>query len=427
MDEEQVGMFVVDYCFFSYYTREERCASSIVMNFIRKQCNEDFLKLIEEVKDSISDSTSIYITDTGGQPEFLRLLPVILSKPAFYFVFFSLAEHLDQEYTVDFTKEGETQTLYQLTQTVKDILSQLLFSLHIPTSRDDEYSKVKSRALLFGTNADHPYKNVDEINDELKEILPLDSNYVTNVESKFKAVVIRVNNMSGTEDEIISIRQYLEELVNDIEPVNIPVCWLIFHLLLRKRFKNTKVCSLEDCEQLAKEYFIAKHHVQDILIYIHENLGTILYYRDIDKNVIVCVPDVLLKIISELVVASIAQITKDKITKISIHKENKISSLSSHGEIHYDFLNSLMSNKEVYGELDPQYVINVLKHLQLITTLTEKDAMTLIFKEVHLYFFLVSFILILIIITILFQLITSVHHYLFHLERTKYHPICFRT
>ena len=346
--------------------KKERRASTIVMNFVKKQCNDkDFFKLIKEMKDSVSSSTAIYITDTGGQPEFLRLLPLILSKPAFYFVFFSLAQQLDQTYAVKFTKEGETQTLYQSTQTVKDILSQLLFSLHIPTSRDDEYSEVKSRALLFGTNADQPYKDVDEISDELKEILPSNSNYVTSVESKFKTVFIPVNNMSGTEDEIITIRQYLEELVNDLEPVNIPVRWLIFHLLLRKRFKEAKVCSLKACEQLAKECFIAEDDIQKILVYIHENMGTILYYRDIDRNVIVCVPDVLLKIISELVVVSVIQSTST---------EDKVTDVSTHGEIHEEFLNSLMDNKEVYGQLDAQYVIKVMRHFQLITTLTEKDS-----------------------------------------------------
>ena len=343
--------------------REERRPSSIVMSFIRKQCKDKgFLKLVQEMKDSVSSSTSIYITDTGGQPEFLRLLPVILSKPAFYFVFFSLAQPLDKDYDVLFTKYGETQKLYQSTQTIKEVLSQLLSSLHIHTD-DEKYSKVKSRAFLFGTNADHPYKDVDEINDELKEILPSDSNYVTSVESKFKTVFIPVNNMYGTEDEIISIRQYLEELVNNIEPVNIPVRWLIFHLLLRKRFKEAKVCSLEDCEQLAKECFISEDDVQNILIYIHKNLGTILYYRDIDKNVIVCVPDVLLKILSELVVASVTQNTRDKFTEVS-----------THGEIHEESINSLMMDeKKMYGNLDAQYVIKVMRHFQLITTLTEKD------------------------------------------------------
>ena len=343
--------------------RKERHISSIVMNFIKKQCNDkDFLNLFKELKDSVSSSTSIYITDTGGQPEFLRFLPLILSKPAFYFVFFSLGQKLDRAYSVKFTKDGETQKLYYSTQTVKDILSQLLSSLHIPTSSDEKYSKVKSRALLFGTNADCPYKDLDEINDELKAMLPSDSNYVTTVESKFKTVFIPVNNMSGT-DEIISIRQYLEELVNDIDPVNIPVRWLIFHLLLRKRFKEAKVCSLEDCEQLAKECFIAKHHVQDILIYIHQNLGTILYYRDIDKNVIVCNPDVLLKIISELVVVSVTQSTRDTFTEVS-----------THGEIHEESINSLMmDDKKTYGNLNAQYVIKVMTHFQLITMLTERD------------------------------------------------------
>ena len=123
---------------------------SLVLEFIKNQCNDEkFFQVVKEIKDSISGSTCIYITDTGGQPEFLRLLPVILSKPAFYFVFFSLFQHLDKAYTVKLTKDGKTHTLYESTHTVKDILSQLLFSLHIPTD-DGKYSKVKSRALLFG-------------------------------------------------------------------------------------------------------------------------------------------------------------------------------------------------------------------------------------------------------------------------------------
>ena len=328
------------------------------MNFIKKHCDDkNFLELLEEVKDSIIGSTFIYITDTGGQPEFLRLLPVILSKPAFYFVFFSLAQCLDQAYAVQFTKDGETQKLYQSTQTIKEVLSQLLSSLHIHTD-DEKYSKVKSRALLFGTNADRPYKDINEINDELKEILPSDSTYVSSVESKFKNVFIPVNNMSGTEDEIISIRQYFEELVNDIEPVNIPVRWLIFHLLLRKRFKDAKVCSLEDCERLANKCSIAKHHVKGIITYIHQHLGTILYYSKVDQNVIICVPDVLLKIISRLIFVSVTESAEDK---------------STHGEIHEDFINSLMRDKETYGMLDSQYVIKVMKHFQLMTQLTDKD------------------------------------------------------
>ena len=339
--------------------KEEKVA---VMNFIKRHCNdENFLELFEEVKDSIFGSTFIYITDTGGQPEFLRLLPVILSKPAFYFVFFSLAQHLDQAYAVQFTKGGETQTLYQSTQTVKEVLVQLLSSLHIHTD-DDKYSKVKSRALLFGTNADHPYKDVNEISDELKEIFLSDSNYVTSVESKFETVFIPVNNMSGTEDEIISVRQYLEELIKDIESVDIPVRWLIFHLLLRKRFKDAKVCSLEDCERLASKCSIAKHHVKGIITYIHQHLGTILYYNKVDENVIICVPDVLLKIISELIVVCVTESAEDKSLEAS-----------THGEIHEDFLNFLMKDKEKYGMLDSQYVIKVMKHFQLMTKLTDKD------------------------------------------------------
>ena len=332
---------------------------SLVLEFIKTQCNdEDFFQVVKEIKDSISGSTCIYITDTGGQPEFLRLLPVILSKPAFYFVFFSLAQCLDQAYAVQFTKDGETQKLYQSTQTIKEVLSQLLSSLHIHTD-DEKYSKVKSRALLFGTNADRPYKDVDEINDELKEILPSNSTYVNSIESKFKTVFIPVNNMYGTEDEINKIRRYLEELVKEIEPVKIPVRWLIFHLLLRKRFKNSKVCSFDDCQQLAFECSIARDHVKAVLTFIHQNLGTILYYGKVDENVIICVPEVLLNIISQLVVVSVG--------------EGKSTEASTYGIIHEDSLESLMNDKEVYGDLDPQYVIKVMKHFQLVAMLTEKD------------------------------------------------------
>ena len=346
---------------------------TLVFNYIKRQCSDvEFLQLLEEIKGSIADSVSIYITDTGGQPEFLCLLPVILSRPAMYFVFFSLAQPLDQEYTVRYTKDRETCDLYMSNHTVKDILSQLLSSLHIHTE-DDKFSKVKSTALLFGTNADHPYKDVDKINDELKETLPLDSNYVTSVESKFTTAFIPVNNMSGTENEIIKIRQYLEKLVNDIEPVSIPVRWLIFHLLLRKRFKEAKVCSLKDCEQLAKECSIAKDDIKPVLTYIHQNLGTILYYEKVDENVIVCVPEVLLKIISQVVASTMLN-------------NDKHAGPSCHGEIGINVVTTLMSDaKEIYGYLDSQYVIKVMKHFQLITTLTVKDAISIDDNSVPLF------------------------------------------
>ena len=332
---------------------------SLVLDFIKTQCSDEaFFQFAKEIKDSISGSTCIYITDTGGQPEFLRLLPVILSKPAFYFVFFSLFQQLDKAYTVNLTKDGKTHALYQSTHTVKDILSQLLFSLHIPTD-GGKYSKIKSRALLFGTNADRPYKAIDKINNELKTVLPSNLSDVTSVESNFSTVFIPVDNMNGSEVEISKIRQYLEKLVKEIEPVKVPVSWLIFHILLRKRFKNSKVCSLNDCQQLASECSIAKDHVKAVLTFIHQNLGTILYYGKVDENVIICVPDVLLNIISELVVVSVG--------------EGKSTEANTYGIIHEDFLESLMSDKEVYGDLDAQYVIKVMKHFQLVAMLSEKD------------------------------------------------------
>ena len=206
------------------------------------------------------------------------------------------------------------------------------------------------------TNADRPYKAIDKINDELKTVLPSNS---SDVETVFNTVFISVNNKNGSEIEINKIRRYLEELVKEIEPVKIPVRWLIFHLLLRKRFKNSKVCSLDDCQQLAFECSIAKDHVKAVLTFIHQNLGTILYYGKVDENVIICVPEVLLNIISQLVVVSVG--------------EGKSTEASTYGIIHEDSLESLMSDKEVYGELDPQYVIKVMKHFQLVAMLTEKD------------------------------------------------------
>ena len=67
------------------------------------------------------------------------------------------------------------------------------------------------------------------------------------------------------------------------------------------------MCTLANCEALAKGFGLDKDVVK-ALRYIHQHLGTVLYYEDMQglKELVICDPNVLFRRIFHLVVASFA-------------------------------------------------------------------------------------------------------------------------
>ena len=284
---------------------------------------DDARKLMQEVLASrklhtikdIEKTTTIYLMDTGGQPEFHEIMPIIFQGPALHLVFFNLAFGLNEPILVHFCQQDGTDAsiTYKSSYTGIQMIYQLLSSLYylsIGTSPQNEPA-----AVLIGTHLDQLKEKIEEINDSLKQLLSRvefhDQGFLTYPKKDDKSpVFIPVNNYSGSEEEIEQLQAFLKQIIDDrFDPVELPSSWLFFHLILRHRYENSPgVCTLAECRVLARGCGLDEDDVPQVLRYIHRHLGTILFYEEVQglKELVICDPNVLFKSIYHLVAVSFA-------------------------------------------------------------------------------------------------------------------------
>ena len=268
-----------------------------------------------------AQSLTVYLTDTGGQPEFHDLLPLLLQGPAFYLIFFNLAESLDNPYTIKYSSATGMKNVsrYQSGHTIADALSMIYNSFTYSSAQKEDMSGVKPQILVIGTHYDQVTpEDISRINQALYNALQIQygspqREMLIDVPGAF---FLAVDNTSINGHEIMKLRKLLAEAVKKAcEPVQVPITWLFFHLILRKKYKKVKVCALEKAIELAQGCGIKKCDVGTVLTYIYRKLGTILYLEDVPDlcQLVICDPNVIYQSISQLIFTFYEKFSYDKI------------------------------------------------------------------------------------------------------------------
>ena len=356
---------------------------------------DDVKKLIQEVLASrrlrtvedIEKTTTLYLMDTGGQPEFQEIMPLILNGPALHLVFFNLSINLDQSISIQFCQQDGTNATitYKSSYTGKQMIYQLLSSLYYTYLNKDispqsEQATVQglspqseSAALLIGTHFDQVKeqgeqrkRKIEEINDSLKMLFSnvefYDQGFLTYPKkADNSAIVMPVNNYSGDEEEIHQLQAFLRQVIDDrFSAVELPSSWLLFHLLLRHRYENSPgVCTLAECRALAKGCGLDEDDVPEVLRYIHHHLGTILFYEQVQglKELVICDPNVLFKSIYHLVAISFGGDRAYHTAAAEIRRT---------GEIPTQVLERI-SSQPSSSLLRNKHIIELLKHFEILT------------------------------------------------------------
>ena len=95
--------------------------------------------------------------------------------------------------------------------------------------------------------------------------------------------MLKVDNMHGGQKEIDEIRARLEDVIEkNFEEIEIRASWLMLSLHIRHT-KNYQM-SLEECKKIASKLAIIKSDdLQEALLFLHHNLGVLLYYPTIKE------------------------------------------------------------------------------------------------------------------------------------------------
>ena len=359
-------------------------------------------KLREELR-TLVEETSVYVMDTGGQPEFHEVLPHVLKGSALHLVLFSLEKDetndrdcLDRCFKVKhLSQDLKSARPYESGCPVSEVLFQLLasfYSIHKAQEapQDSHHvcgkalkpSVLKPKAVLIGTHMDlfvpksEPMA-FDCINQKLMtafartdfvqkdflvavphDLWPQDTQHVF---GNKKALFLAVDNTHDTEEQMTKLRSFLAEHISRIaEPVELPCSVLLFHLLLRQEYENGQgFCKIGECEELATKCQIPRNDVKKVLTYLHRTLGTILYYEDVEslKDIVFCNPNLLLNQITRLIDMCF---TRDS------ELEEMPQKARNTGIIERELLDDILRPSEEDSVVSPKRVIDFLKHHKLL-------------------------------------------------------------
>ena len=330
----------------------------------------------------LHNMSMIYLVDTGGQPEFHELLPVILRGSALYFIFFSLAYGLYQKVHVRYRlPEGDTRSsdiTYDSFHSSIEMIHQLLSSFYSIHNREFEVEKgpdssassieegkSHSAAILLATYADH-YKGDNhllEINQQLLQWLEsceFDKNFLTYSTSS-SLIFTPIDNMYGSKQEISKFESFLAPIIREFPEVKLPHSFALFHLILQHKFESSGVCSIEEAIELGSGCGIRRPDVITVLGYLHKHLGTILFYEEVTelREIVIVNPNILFQCLTEIIMESFAG-TRSHATGSAHVRET--------GEISEEVIEGFKGILEGVGQsvLTPYHVICLLKHFKLL-------------------------------------------------------------
>ncbi len=273
------------------------------------QTEDELLDLLKGVPQSemVDRMDFVQFIDSGGQPQFLEIMPALLTGDLFCIFVVKLCEKLDECPMVEcYNEKGElVGEPYQAALTNEEFLMQGITTL---LSRESQASKgSRQRILVIGTHKDREGECLDkettkDKNTKLRKVL---LPYADNVVYYGNDVIFPLNARSPTEEDH-TVAEKIRTVIAQCtpEPVRIPIQWYCLELRLKELAEDEgrSVLSKEECFAVARRLHFDEKSFVAALEFLHK-LSSISYFRHFLKGVVFSDPQVLVDIVSEIVEA----------------------------------------------------------------------------------------------------------------------------
>ena len=320
----------------------------------------------------ITQTTIMHITDTGGQPEFFEILPLLLRGPSLSLIFLNLAQSLSEIFKVVYRHSEPSTPLikYDSSYTPRDMVHQILSSIE-----SLNLSAQRSAAFLIGTHRDQVNEEmVEAFEQEIKASLKNTSFYKKDLlrgyydhHEKWR-LLFAVDNKNGKTEDINFLRKILTDTIHYLfKPESLPTSWAFFHLLLRHTFENGGICSLREAVELAGRCGVYEEkEVREVLRYFYIRFGTIFYFGDVPafENLVICDPNLIFHPITRLIAESFGANPLEPNTAEEIRRT---------GEVTWSFFKMICQMDEKTKQIDTRKIVELLKHLHVISEIKNGD------------------------------------------------------
>ena len=265
-------------------------------------------KLLEsEPSSRIYDSHWHHYVDSGGQPQFLDVLPLLYRSPSHCIVVIRLSEGLDAKPKVRFYNKGED--VYELPDhLVLTNREMIVRSCQIARSiAQATKGKFTPRVFVVGTHKDKLgffscAKHLKNINEEVAPIYESYSDVLISKSSN--EFIFSVNAMAkGWERKIFTaeIQQHIKLATEKAsDSISVPMKWLIFHLEIDK---GDGVVRMTKCCELGEKLGMDRDKVHLALEFLNQ-AALVLYYPEDVPDLVLTKTDPFINRLSQLIKAS---------------------------------------------------------------------------------------------------------------------------
>jgi len=240
----------------------------------------------------------VTLLDTGGQPQYIHLLPTVNIYPTVNFVIHDLSKNLNDQVLVEYSQHGKhTFQPYHLSYTNLDMIKLLMTGINDCLERPSQAPKLlthsgtdKNSYLCFiGTHADKVNKETVQKTDKVLAALINKASCKASVLQHDRNILFPVDNttagIEADEDPVADIiRSKIEKLAEKKDVYELPITWMLLELEIRQVCtKNMKYyISFKECVAIAKRIRLTANpeEVKNALAY-HHLLGVLLFFDEI--------------------------------------------------------------------------------------------------------------------------------------------------
>ena len=272
----------------------------------------DILKLMKNLSTSKQPLRAhwMHFIDSGGQPQFLEILPAFIRNISLLLLLVKLSEELSDTPTVEyFSPDGKSYQLGVFPLSNEQLLLQAaqlsLFhqsQISLPHNIIEKEQSQPNMSVV-GTFADQESKCKEtrsEKNNRLKQLLqPFKKQLIFRSKSE---IIFPVNAKSAgqgkNEDPVATeLRRMIHKLAPRLR-MRFPLLWYFLEMELRRL--GEKIITKSECWEIAKKLgFDSKEALEAALLYLHE-ANLFLYYPDVLSNTIFVNPQAVLGNVTQL-------------------------------------------------------------------------------------------------------------------------------
>ena len=242
----------------------------------------------------------ITLLDTGGQPEYIHLLPTVNIHPMVTFVVHNLSKSLEDQVLVEYSEHGKHlfepyHLRYSNFDMIKFLMSSINDSLERPACQVPQLVKIpgkntNSYLCCVGTHADIVTSEITHNTNckltAMVEKLDCKAAVWLNQDGSVLFPVDNTTAGDSKKEDLNSkyIRNKIDTIASDKDVFELPITWMLLELEIRRvcSSNNKAYISFQDCVSIAVKSNLINdvEHVRSALLYYHL-LGILLYYPEV--------------------------------------------------------------------------------------------------------------------------------------------------